>query len=155
VPRYGSSVYFKLYASHNNHSVATGAPYHRTNYFVAIYVDDTPLPIKNMHCQFDGDRYRCNWENLASFLDSRSLPRNQSLESLCFGHLEGRDRPQIIDGNVPWWLAAVIAVSLVVITLYYLSKWMKKKEQVKREEEAHLIHDRTVPRQPVDEFNNV
>jgi hypothetical protein len=80
-----------------------------------------------MHCQFDGERYRCNWDSLASFLESRSLPKGLDPETVCFSHLEGMDRPQIIDGNVPWWLAAIIAVPLVVISLYYINKWMQKR----------------------------
>ena len=129
VPRHGSSLYFKLYA--DNDKPNTTIPYQRTNYFVTINVDNTPLPFKSMHCQFDGDNFRCNWDGLAAFLDSRSLPKGISAEAMCFGHLEGRDRPQIIDGNMPWWLAAVISLPLVAVTLFYINRWMKRKGQHK------------------------
>ena len=129
VPRHGSSLYFKLYA--DNEKPNTTIPYQRSNYFVTINVDNTPLPFKSMNCQFDGDNFRCNWDGLAAFLDSRSLPKGISAETMCFEHLEGRDRPQIIDGNMPWWLAAVISLPLVAVTLFYINRWMKRKGQHK------------------------
>lgn len=53
---------------------------------------------------------------------SRSLPKNQEPENMCFSHLENRDRPSVIEGNVPWWLASTISVPLVLITLIYIRK---------------------------------
>ena len=92
-----------------------------------------------MHCLFDGERYRCSWESLAAFLDQRSLPRNLDPDRVCFGHLENRDRPQIVDGNVPWWLAAVIATPLVAISLYLIRRQMNKNEEKKDEEEGAAL----------------
>jgi hypothetical protein len=53
---------------------------------------------------------------------SRSLPKNLEPENMCFSHLENRDRPSVIEGNVPWWLAATISVPLLLITLIYIRK---------------------------------
>jgi hypothetical protein len=108
-------------------------PYQRAKYYVTVYVDDIPLPFKSMHCLYDGDSYWCNWDNLATFLDSRSLPKAISPETVCFGHLEGRDRPEIINGNMPWWLAAVISLPFAAVTLYGIDRCMKWIKRIKRE----------------------
>ena len=55
-------------------------------------------------------------------MNSRSLPKNQDPDNMCFSHLENRDHPTVIEGNVPWWLATTISVPLVLLTIIYIRK---------------------------------
>lgn len=105
---------------------------------MSAYIDNLPLPIKKSSCYFDGDKYRCPWDQLAAVLESNILAKGVNVEDVCFSHLENRSRPQIVDTNMPWWLATVIAGPLVAGTTYALHRYRLYKQQKKqREQEAH------------------
>lgn len=148
VPRFGSSILLELYAyPHTNSTNFT-----RSDYFVSVTVDDVPVPFRNSSCEFDGDKYRCNWASISSFLESRSL--QQGLESICFSHLENRIRPLIIDGNMPWWLAFVISAPLVGLSLYFINYKLKQREERKKQAHALLDNNQGSSSQ-FNEFRNV
>lgn len=94
----------------------------RGDFAVAISVDDIPIELPGCNCEFDGARYLCPYDLVAAFLENRSLPAGLLPEAICFTHLENRVRPQIVDTNMPWWLAILIATPLVIGSLYLIKR---------------------------------
>lgn len=131
------------------------------DYFVSFFIDDVPIPIKHSECVFDSVRYRCNWEAVSKFLLQHSLPEGKDVEDYCFSHLENRNRPIIVDTNMPWWLAAVIAVPLVIISIIAIKYYMKKKErkrlELQRKQAVGYMGLASSNREPapVDDFRNI
>jgi membrane protein YqaA with SNARE-associated domain len=74
----------------------------------------------------------CPYDLAAAFLESRSLPPELSPEAVCFTHLENRVRPQVVDTNMPWWLAILLATPMVLGSLYLIKRWLKKRDEKKR-----------------------
>lgn len=64
-------------------------------------------------------------------MEQRSLPKNVNVEDVCFSHLEDRARPLIIETNMPWWLAAVIATPFIVATVYGMHRYKLYKQMKK------------------------
>lgn len=83
------------------------------------------------------------------------------MEDYCFSHLENRNRPIIVDTNMPWWLAAVIAVPLVIISIIAIKYYMKKKErkrlELQRKQAVGYMGLASSNREPapVDDFRNI
>jgi len=77
---------------------------------------------------------------VAAFLENRSLPAGLVPEAVCFTHLENRVRPQIVDTNMPWWLAILIATPLVIGSLYLIKRWLRKRAE-KRRQGANVVKD--------------
>ncbi len=74
-------------------------------------------------------------------LEARILPKGVSLEDACFGHLENRDRPQIIETNMPWWLALAIALPLAGSTVAAIIQYRRYKEKkVKESNQRRAAH---------------
>jgi hypothetical protein len=69
---------------------------------------------------------------IGDFLQRHSLPVGVSVEQTCFSHLENRVRPQIVETNMPWWLAAIIASPLVAISLWLIRRYREKKAEERR-----------------------
>lgn len=71
VPRFASSIIIKLYSlveiNQNGTANEVGGPFDPQNYFVSLFIDDVPIPIKHSECFFDGNRYRCNWGMASAF----------------------------------------------------------------------------------------
>ena len=80
--------------------------------------------IPNASCN---ENYTCNWDLLASFLDSRLYKKD--LHDICFSHLSYGNDVYIIDGNMPWWLAIIIAVPLVIVTIIIIKCILNIRER--------------------------
>jgi membrane protein implicated in regulation of membrane protease activity len=67
---------------------------------------------------------------------------------MCFKHLENRDRPSVIEGNVSWWLASAISVPSVLATLIYIRRRQKRKEseRIQREEQERQERELLIKR---------
>ena len=88
------------------------------------------MPLSLPNCS----AYQCAWDSFHSFLTSRML--QDPLHSLCFSHLNIQTTTQKVDEAIPWWLAVVIAVPLVFITvavikivLIFRDKRARQKQQ--------------------------
>lgn len=60
--------------------------------------------------------------------------------------MENRLRPLLIDTNMPWWLAILLATPLVVGSLYLIKRWLrnraeKKRKQLVKEEFSNALVD--------------
>ncbi len=70
VPHVASSILIELYATHVNDT------YSRANYLVSISIDDVPIPLHGCNCDYDGSKFRCPFDLVASFFANRSLPES-------------------------------------------------------------------------------
>jgi hypothetical protein len=134
LPRFGSSILIKLYSlTQVNATIDPSQPYTGHDYFISCFIDDVPIPFKHSECVFDGDRYRCNWELVSAFFTQHSIGKGVDLDQVCFSHLEGRVRTEIVETNMPWWLAFIIAAPMVVGSVMGI-KWELRRRQRKREQ---------------------
>jgi hypothetical protein len=118
----------------------------RSDFYVSVSINDRPLNVFN--CSLDSGKYLCPWDTFSLYLLSRSFPNSQDPDIMCFKHLENRDRPSVIEGNVSWWLASAISVPSVLATLIYIRRRQKRKEieRIQREERERQERETLIKR---------
>ena len=102
-----------------------------------MYLDDMPVKPNQTLCDAD---YKCSWDSLYEFMKSRQFSdviqngyNTNNTRNFCFSHLNYEIRESTYEENLPWWLAFVIAVPLVGITLALIKIVMIVRNKRKRE----------------------
>lgn len=111
----------------------------RTNYYLKFYLDDAPLNLTQVPCD---DSYRCNWDALAKYLEARQFrdfikgngtkEASQDVRGFCFSHLNYVISESSYVENLPWWLAFLIALPLVIITVAIIKIVLIVRDKKKR-----------------------
>jgi len=85
-------------------------------------LDDKPLSLPWADCDAF---HRCPWDFLAAYMESRIIPRDE-LHKICFRHLNYTHG----DKDMPWSISFLIALPLVLFTVY-MSKCLMCKGKAK------------------------
>lgn len=137
VPEPTSSLFFELYQIKGDLKTTD-----RSNYYVKLVLDDKNLVDKllatgKVVCELD--QGACSWDSLAKFMLERRIStdfngKQTTLHDMCFSHLHIVMPPDNRTESVPWWLAIVISIPLVVITLSVIKIGLIMHEKKQREE---------------------
>ena len=87
------------------------------------------MPVNFPNATCDG-QFKCTWDSVAAFLEARTYKKD--VHDICFNHLNYGNDIIEIDGNMPWWLAIIIAVPLVIISVIIIKCILKIRQRKKR-----------------------
>eukprot|EP00347_Sterkiella_histriomuscorum_P011907 403370640 len=119
--------------------------YSRENYYIKLYLDDIPIKLPNATCD---DNYKCTWDSVHEFMRSRLFKdvvnngqHTNNIRNFCFTHLNYQVTESTYEENLPWWLAFVIALPLVGITIaiikiFLILKNKRDREQIRRQRQV-------------------
>lgn len=94
--------------------------FNRKNFYVKLLIDDKPVKIPAGNCD---PLYRCSWDSVGQFIEDRLYTRDE-IDSICFSHLNYAQT----QGNMPWWLAFIIALPMVLATVLAIRCFLKWKK---------------------------
>ena len=95
--------------------------FNRNNFYIKVILDDKPVDIPSANCDA---QHRCSWDSVGSFLDSR-LFSSEEIDNICFSHLNYAQ----LQGNMPWWLAFLISLPLVLATVAVIRCIVNRKDE--------------------------
>ncbi|CDW86186.1 histidine acid phosphatase family protein [Stylonychia lemnae] len=121
LPKYSSSLLIEFWQKDYPMSQEEDTHYERYNYYVKFFYDDVPFKLSGAECDND---YKCQWDKVANVLQGRLFrdvvnngTYNNNMRQFCFSHLNYEVTASTYEENLPWWLAFIIALPLVGITV--------------------------------------
>eukprot|EP00347_Sterkiella_histriomuscorum_P015546 403356625 len=160
-PEFTSSILIEFYQKEGIDGPFTPTSFNREDYYVKFYVNDEPVKLPQVTCD---DEFFCQYESLVIFFSTMNFKDVitgldvKDMETFCNAQLNYENvvpTPDSPPSGIPWWLAVVIAVPLVIITIAIIKIVMIIKEKRRRKfEEAMAMYNRLTPSNAVNSNTN-